>query len=121
MIFENDTLKHSGLYHKKNAIENESIFPEIINYYGVTAFILKSLEKIKNNATCEILRNSIDNYLEEYVANIQEYHLVNSEKTNAESSLFLLYAKTAYYKTLKEKEDLQNLLNNLESRKNNTM
>lgn len=47
MIFENDTFLHSGLNDRNNAIENESLFPHVINSYGVTAFLIKSLEKIK--------------------------------------------------------------------------
>lgn len=47
MIFENDTFKLSGMYDKNNVIENESLFPSVINSYGVTAFLIKSLEKLK--------------------------------------------------------------------------
>ncbi|MBB6369939.1 hypothetical protein [Chryseobacterium shigense] len=121
MIFENDTLRHSGLNDKNNMIENESLFPNVINSYGVTAFLIKSLEKIKNNAKCDILKNVIDNYINEYFLNIREYH---SEKTvdpgsmdteiNIENSSFTLYAKTAYYKVLKEEEYLNKVLSTLE-------
>ncbi|SFN35319.1 hypothetical protein SAMN05421594_2278 [Chryseobacterium oleae] len=121
MIFENDTLKHSGLNDKNNMLENESLFPSVINSYGVTAFLIKSLEKIKNNAKCDILKNVIDTYIKEYILNIREYH---SEKTvsptpidaeiKIENSSFTLYAKTAYYKVLKEEECLNKLLNTLE-------
>ena len=121
MIFENDTLKHSGLNDKNNMLENESLFPSVINSYGVTAFLIKSLEKIKNNAKCDILKNVIDTYIKEYILNIREYH---GEKTvsptpvdtefKIENSSFTLYAKTAYYKVLKEEECLNRLLNTLE-------
>ncbi len=121
MIFENDTLKYSGLNDKNNMIENESLFPSVINSYGVTAFLIKSLEKIKHNAKCDILKNVIDTYINEYILNIREYH---SEKTispenrdteiSIENSSFTLYAKTAYYKVLKEEEYLNKLLNTLE-------
>ncbi|WP_223559510.1 hypothetical protein [Chryseobacterium lathyri] len=121
MIFENDTLIHSGLYDKNNMIENESLFPSAINSYGVTAFLIKSLEKIKNNAKCDILKNVIDTYIKEYILNISEYHgkttlppeNLNTE-INIENSHFTLYAKTAYYKVLKEEEYLNKLLSTLE-------
>ncbi|CEJ69393.1 hypothetical protein SAMN05421866_2436 [Chryseobacterium oranimense] len=121
MIFENDTLKYSGLNDKNNMIENESLFPSVINSYGVTAFLIKSLEKIKNNAKCDILKNVIDTYINEYILNIREYH---GQKTispgnrdteiSIENSSFTLYAKTAYYKVLKEEEYLNKLLSTLE-------
>lgn len=121
MIFENDTFKHSGMNDKNNMIENESLFPSVINSYGVTAFLIKSLEKIKNNAKCDILKSVIDTYIKEYILNIREYH---GEKTHeplqmetemkVENSSFTLYAKTAYYKVLKEQEYLNKLLHTLE-------
>lgn len=123
MTFENDTLQHSGLNDKNNAIENESLFPPIINSYGVTAFLIKSLEKIKNNATCEVLKGVIDTYLEEYILNIREFHSKNTTETTDmdaeirfESPTFTLYAKTAYYKVLKEEEYINRLLKILESK-----
>ncbi|CAI8791471.1 hypothetical protein [Chryseobacterium sp. IT-36CA2] len=124
MTFENDTLQNSGLNDKNNAIENESLFPPIINSYGVTAFLIKSLEKIKNNATCEVLKGVIDTYLEDYIFNIREFHSKNTtETTNAdaeirfESPAFTLYAKTAYYKVLKEEEYINRLLEILGNKK----
>ncbi|MGG5207596.1 hypothetical protein ACQWU4_01525 [Chryseobacterium sp. MIQD13] len=128
MIFENDTLKHSGLNDKNNVIENESLFPSVINFYGVTAFLIKSLEKIKNNAKCDILKNVIDTYTKEYILNIREYHnertsspsnLKNTE-INIENTSFTLYAKTAYYKVLKEEEYLSKLLSTLEKGRTGT-
>ncbi|AZA50206.1 hypothetical protein EG346_19385 [Chryseobacterium carnipullorum] len=126
MIFENDTLKYSGLNDKNNMIENESLFPSVINSYGVTAFLIKSLEKIKNNAQCDILKNVMDTYIKDYILNIREYH---GEKTSSpshrgaeikiENSSFTLYAKTAYYKVLKEEEYLNKLLNTLEKDRTN--
>ncbi|MGL6127706.1 hypothetical protein BBI01_02200 [Chryseobacterium artocarpi] len=123
MTFENDALQHSGLNDKNNAIENESLFPPIINSYGVTAFLIKSLEKIKNNATCEVLKGVIDTYLEEYILNIREFHSKNTTETTDmdaeirfESPAFTLYAKTAYYKVLKEEEYINSLLKILESK-----
>ncbi|WP_250254182.1 hypothetical protein [Chryseobacterium sp. Marseille-Q3244] len=125
MVFENDTLQHSGLNDKNNAIENESLFPSIINSYGVTAFLIKSLEKIKNNAKCEILKKIIDNYIKEYLLHIHEFHTRNvmdiSERVTeirVEPPSFTLYAKTAYYKVLKEEESINKLLNMLEHGKN---
>lgn len=81
MTFENDTLQQSGLNDKNNAIENESLFPSIMNSYGVTAFLIKSLEKIKNNATGEVLKGVIDIYMQEYILNIREFHSNNTTKT----------------------------------------
>lgn len=126
MIFENDTLQHSGLNDKNNAIENESLFPPIINSYGVTAFLIKSLEKIKNNAKCEILKGVIDSYMEEYILHIREFHTKNTIETydldaeiRFESPSFTLYAKTAYYKVLKEEEYISRFLDILENNKTN--
>ena len=123
MIFENDTLQHSGLNDKNNALENESLFPLIINSYGVTAFLIKSLEKIKNNAQCEVLKRVIDAYIEEYILHIREFHTKNTRETTDmdaeirfESPDFTLYAKTAYYKVLKEEEYINRLLEILEKR-----
>jgi hypothetical protein len=120
MIFENDAFKHSALYDKNNVIENESLFPGVINSYGVTAFLIKSLEKIKNNAKCEILKKVIDTYIEEYILHIREYHSETTMNTGSmdaeikiENPSFTLYAKTAYYKVLKEEEYLNKLLNTL--------
>ncbi|MDR2235869.1 MAG: hypothetical protein LBE92_07075 [Chryseobacterium sp.] len=120
MIFENDAFKHSALYDKNNVIENESLFPGVINSYGVTAFLIKSLEKIKNNAKCEILKKVIDTYIEEYILHIREYHSETTMNTGSmdaeikiENPSFTLYAKTAYYKVLKEEECLNKLLNTL--------
>ncbi|MEY8760143.1 hypothetical protein [Chryseobacterium tongliaoense] len=122
MIFENDTLKYSGLYDKNNPIENESLFPSEINSYGVMAFLIKSLEKIKNNAQCEVLKRIIDAHISEYLLHISKYHNENSGKimnsgteTSFEEPYFTLYAKTAYYKVLKEEEYLNKLLSTLET------
>lgn len=124
MVFENDTLQHSGLSDKNNVIENESLFPGIINSYGVTAFLIKSLEKIKRNAKCEVFKKVIDNYIEEYILHIREFHtqnVVDSSEMDAEIRIdtpsFTLYAKTAYYKVLKEEECISKLLNMLENSK----
>jgi hypothetical protein len=120
MIFENDTLKFWSLYDKNNVIENESLFPSVINSYGVTAFLIKSLEKIKSNAQCDILKNVIDTYIQEYILHIREYHnestVIEYEKDSEikiENPSFTLYAKTAYYKVLKEEEYLNKLLSTL--------
>lgn len=121
MIFENDTLRHSALNDKNNVIENESLFPSVINSYGVTAFLIKSLEKIKINAKCEILKKVIDTYIEEYIRHIRKYHSESSinvkdmdTEIQVENPSFTLYAKTAYYKVVKEEEYLKKLLNTLE-------
>jgi hypothetical protein len=123
MIFENDTLQHSGLNDKNNAIENASLFPPIINSYGVTAFLIKSLEKIKNNAKCDILKHTIDTYINEYLLHIREFHTKNTMGTDEmdteikfESPSFTLYAKTAYYKVLKEEEYINRFLEILENK-----
>jgi len=123
MIFENETWQHSGLNDKNNVLENESLFPVVINSYGVTAFLIKSLEKIKHNATCEVLKGVIDTYLEEYILNIRDFHSKNTTETRSmdaeirfESPAFSLYAKTAYYKVLKEEEYINRLLKTLESK-----
>lgn len=117
MVFENDTLQHSGLNDKNNAMENESLFPVIINSYGVTAFLIKSLEKIKKNTRCETLKKVIDTYMEEYILNIREFHTQNTlgksdmdTEIKIETPSFSLYAKTAYYKVLKEEEYINKLL-----------
>jgi len=126
MIFENDTLRLSGLNDKNNMIENESLFPSVINSYGVTAFLIKSLEKIKNNAQCEVLKKVINTYIEEYLLHIREYHsesTVNAAgqaEIKIENPSFTLYAKTAYYKVLKEEEYLNRLLNTLGKDRNST-
>lgn len=127
MIFENDTLRHSGLNDKNNMIENESLFPSVINSYGVTAFLIKSLEKIKNNAKCDILKNVIDTYINEYIFHIREFHSernalpdVMDTEIKVENSSFTLYAKTAYYKVLKEEEYLNKMLSTLEKDRTNT-
>lgn len=124
MIFENDTLRHSGLNDKNNMIENESLFPPIINSYGVTAFLIKSLEKIKKNATCDILKGTINTCIEEYILHIREFHSKNTSVTaeretevRFESPSFTLYAKTAYYKVLKEEEYINRFLDILEKNK----
>ncbi|MDN5481457.1 MAG: hypothetical protein L0G30_07735, partial [Chryseobacterium sp.] len=88
--------------------------------------LIKSLEKIKNNAQCDILKNVMDTYIKDYILNIREYH---GEKTSSpshrdaeikiENSSFTLYAKTAYYKVLKEEEYLNKLLNTLEKDRTN--
>lgn len=120
MIFENDILKLSSLYDKNNVIENESLFPSVINSYGVTALLVKSLEKIKSNARCEIMKNVIDTYIQEYFLHICEYHnetsVIEHEQDSQiaiENSSFTLYAKTAYYKVLKEEEYLHKMLSTL--------
>lgn len=125
MIFENDTLRHSAMNDKNNMIENESLFPSAINSYGVTAFLIKSLEKIKNNTTCDIMKNVIDTYINEYILHIRTYHtestIPGSEmdaEIKIENSSFTLYAKTAYYKVLKEEEYLNKLLSILERGRN---
>ncbi|ROH99747.1 hypothetical protein [Chryseobacterium daecheongense] len=127
MIFETDALKYSDLNNKNNVIENESLFPSVINSYGVTAFLIKSLEKVKNNAKCEILKKVIDTYIQEYIVHISKYHIENSENivyTDSEVKMddpsFTIYAKTAYYKVLKEEEYLNKLLNTLDIERNYT-
>ncbi|MFZ4928576.1 hypothetical protein [Chryseobacterium sp. Mn2064] len=124
MIFENETLLHSGLNDKNNALENESLFPVIINSYGVTAFLIKSLEKIKNNAQCEILKKVIDDCINEYFLHIRDFHTQNTmgdtthdAEVRMESPSFTLYAKTAYYKVRKEEEYINRFLEILENSK----
>lgn len=124
MVFENETLQHSGLNNKNNAMENESLFPGIINSYGVTAFLIKSLEKIRSNTKCEVLKKVIDSYMEEYILHIREFHTKNvrdscemSDEIRMETPSFTLYAKTAYYKVLKEEESISKLLSMLENAK----
>nr|WP_315028319.1 hypothetical protein [uncultured Chryseobacterium sp.] len=120
MIFENETLQHSELNDKNNVLENESLFPVMMNSYGVTAFLIKSLEKIKNNAKCEIFKGIINGYIEEYILHICEFHTKNTKEadntdteTKIEPSSFTLYAKTAYYKVRKEEEYINRLLDTL--------
>lgn len=122
MIFENDTLRQSALYDKNNVMENESLFPSIINTYGVTAFLIKSMEKIRDNATCETLKNAIDTYTKEYILNIREYHYQASrsrigatQENETEGVYFEQYAKTAYYKVLQEKEYLNKFLHSFKN------
>lgn len=124
MVFENDTLQRSGLNDKNNDIENESLFPGIINSYGVTAFLIKSLEKIKTNTQCEVMKKVIDNYIEDYLLHIREFHTKNAKvfsemdtEIRIDTPFFSLYAKTAYYKVLKEEEGISRLLNILDSNK----
>ncbi|MGH1517190.1 hypothetical protein [Chryseobacterium sp. JK1] len=124
MIFENETLLHSGLNDKNNAIENESLFPVIINSYGVTAFLIKSLEKIRNNAKCEILKKVINDSIDEYFLHIRDFHSQNTRgntdteaEVRIESPSFTLYAKTAYYKVKKEEEYMNRFLELLENSK----
>ncbi|RKS98171.1 hypothetical protein [Chryseobacterium defluvii] len=127
MIFETDALKYSDLNNKNNVIENESLFPSVINSYGVTAFLIKSLEKVKNNAKCEILKKVIDTYIQEYIVHISQYHNENSgnivytgSEIKMDDPYFTIYAKTAYYKVLKEEEYLNKLLNTLDIERNYT-
>ncbi|MBT2620109.1 hypothetical protein [Chryseobacterium sp. ISL-6] len=127
MIFENDTLKFSSLYNKNNVLENESLFPSIINSYGVSALLMKSLEKIKDNAINEGIKKTLDFHTKEYLFFITEYLHESSEKmekTTSENPAidlnFTLYAKTAYYKVLKEQEYLNKLIETLEVEKNHT-
>ncbi|REC45451.1 hypothetical protein [Chryseobacterium pennipullorum] len=122
MIFENETFQHSGLNDKTNALENESLFPGIMNSYGVTAFLINSLEKIKKNAKCEVLKKTIDTYIEEYILHIREFHSQSTMSTShmaseirIENPSFSLYAKTAYYKVLKEEEYINRILHILEN------
>lgn len=115
MTFENETLITSGLYCKNNAIENQSIFPDYMNYYGVSAFLLKSLEKIRNNASCDHLRASISGYINDYIQTIQDYHMVQAGNAEGDHPAFNPFAKTAYYKVLKEETDLQTLLGKISS------
>lgn len=120
MIFETDALKYSDLNDKNNVIENESLFLSVVNSYGVTAFLIKSLEKIKKNAQCEILKKMIDTYIQEYILHIREYHsgnfgnIYSNSEIKMEDPSFSIYAKTAYYKVLKEEEYLNKLLNTLD-------
>ncbi|ASK29168.1 hypothetical protein CEY12_03175 [Chryseobacterium sp. T16E-39] len=127
MIFENDTLKFSGLYSKNNVLENESLFPSIINSYGVSALLMKSLEKIKDNATNNQMKQILDHHTKDYLFSITEYLHDGSEKMEKTISEdpaldlnFTLYAKTAYYKVLKEQEYLKKLINTLEVERNYT-
>lgn len=124
MVFENDTLQHSGLNDKNNVLENESLFPSIINSYGVTAFLIKSLEKIKMNAQCDIFKKVIDDYIEDYILHIREFHSKNitdfadmDTEIRIDTPSFSLYAKTAYYKVLKEEEYIGKVLQILENNK----
>ncbi|WP_299181696.1 hypothetical protein [uncultured Chryseobacterium sp.] len=112
---------------RNNVIENESLFPSVINSYGVTAFLIKSLEKVKNNAKCETLKSAIDTYIQEYLLHLSEFHSGNSGNivyTESEVGMndpsFTLYAKTAYYKVLKEEEYLNKILNTLNMDNNYT-
>lgn len=117
-MIENDTSKSLILYHKNNNQENEIIFPEGVNPYGMTAFLVRSLEKIKQNTGSEVLKKLIDTYIGEYILHIKDFHHGNIINETAEVSVkdpsFIFYAKTAYNKVVKEEECLNKLLDILE-------
>lgn len=114
---ENDLLKSTVLHYKNNYPENEIVYPEEVGSYGA-AFLIRSLEKIKKNTGSDVLRKLIDTYIEEYLFHIKDNNrdtIINGiEEASAKGSSFILYAKTAYNKVLKEEECLSRLLETLE-------
>jgi hypothetical protein len=117
-MIENDASKSLALYHKNNNPENEITFPERTNSYGMTAFLMRSLEKIKRNTRSEVLKKLIDTYIGEYLFHIKDFHHGNIIHETIEVSVkdpsFTFYAKTAYNKVVKEEECLKRLLDILE-------
>jgi len=114
---ENDLLKSTVLHYKNNYSEHEIVYSEEVDSYGA-AFLVRSLEKIKKNTGSEVLKKLIDKYIEEYKYHIKDNNreiIINGiVETSARDSSFILYAKTAYNKVLKEEECLSRLLDTLE-------
>lgn len=115
MIPENDALPLSGLPDQKN--EYQSSFPGTVNSYGVTAFLIQSLEKIKVSTHCEVIRGVIDHYIQEYILDVGNHDHTGIPDLEAEIKMdnpsFSLYAKTAYQKVLKEEEYLNKIISKL--------
>ncbi|WP_426278684.1 hypothetical protein ACN9MN_05500 [Chryseobacterium sp. S-02] len=114
---ENDLLKSTVLHYKNNYSENETDTSEEIGSYGA-AFLIRSLEKIKKNTESEVFKKLINTYIEEYLFHIKDnnHHTIINDivETSVKDSSFILYAKTAYNKVLKEEECLSRLLDTLE-------
>jgi len=114
---ENDLLKSTVLHYKNNYSENETVTSEETGSYGA-AFLIRSLEKIKNNTGSEVFKKLINTYIEEYLFHIKDnnHHTIINDivETSVKDSSFILYAKTAYNKVLKEEECLSRLLDTLE-------
>jgi len=115
---ENNTSKSLILYHQNNNSGDEIISPEKISFYGMTAFLVRSLEKIKQNTRSEFLKRLIDTYIREYLLHIKDFHHGNISneitEVSAKDQPFIFYAKTAYNKVVKEEECLNRLLDMLE-------
>ncbi|KIC62696.1 hypothetical protein [Chryseobacterium taiwanense] len=117
-MIENDTSKFIDLYEKKEKSENETIVQDGVNTYGATAFLVKSLNKLKANTRSELLKKLIEKYIREYLFHIKDnlhHDIVENASTQTpfDDPSFTLYAKTAYNKVLKEEECLNGLLDTL--------
>ncbi len=111
---KNNTSKSLLFYHKNNP-ETESLFPEGGVSYGMTAFLVRSLEKVKQNTPSEALKNLIDIYIGEYLLHIKDFNVMHEVvQIPVTDPSFALYAKTAYHKVMKEEECLNRLLDSLE-------
>ncbi|MDQ1096263.1 MULTISPECIES: hypothetical protein [Chryseobacterium] len=112
---ENDALPLSGISEQNN--EYQSSFPGTVNSYGVTAFLIQSLEKIKTSTHCEVIRGVIDHYIQEYILDVGTHEHPELPDLEAEIQMnnpsFSLYARTAYRKVLKEEEYLNKIISRL--------
>jgi len=112
MTFED---KPHTILHEVSNIPHEGFkfITSIINFSGDRSFILSSLQKIKNNTLCEIKRNIIDKFINEYT-HLEGYvendsHFLHSDGYQHTSS----YARSSYEKVLKEQEYLNRLITTL--------
>ncbi|MCU7613697.1 hypothetical protein N0B16_04535 [Chryseobacterium sp. GMJ5] len=109
MIFEDKP--HTVLQEVSNMPQERfKLITSIINFSGDRSFILSSLQKIKNSTLCEIKRNTIDKFINEYIHFDgfveNDSHLLHTDGYQHTSQ----YAKKSYEKVLKEQEYLNKLI-----------
>ena len=92
MILNNDSVSFADIsnYHQ----EDKFLLPTPLHSYGVSPFLVQSLEKIKKNVKSKGFRNLIHNYIREHTA----HNGISEIVVEKEESAFAVYAKMAYQK-----------------------
>ncbi len=117
MIFDKNYFKPNNnirylVYHEDNANAGFS------DPYNDNPYMLSSLQKLKNNITCKKKKRAIKECLGNYKDNIVENPQINNafetEDSYPSKTSFAEYAKSSYQKVLKDLENIQKLIDNLE-------
>lgn len=123
MIFDKNFLKPNNemTYH---VYQEESENADFVNPYNDNPYMISSLQKLKNLTRCKkkksIFKACLDEYSKDSVDNPEINVFKNVDEMNTTAS-FADYAKASYQKVLKDIENIQKLIDNLDGNEPSTL